>query len=56
MHKMRFIIHAYGMPFWNVYGKFGDEWREIAKLSWTAPRLTHAQLLAGGELVFEMGE
>lgn len=26
------MVDFYGIPFWEIYGKFGGEWREIAKL------------------------
>ena len=29
--EMNFVmVDYYGVPFWTVYGKFGDEWRKIA--------------------------
>ena len=33
--EMDFVmVDFYGVPFWNVYGKFGEEWREIANVGW----------------------
>ena len=33
--EMNFVmVDFYGVPFWNIYGKFGAEWREIANAGW----------------------